>query len=571
MDMATRRGARRAAPTFAQLFTPKLVTVLRNGYTSSDLRADALAGLTVAIVALPLSMAIAIGSGLSPDKGLYTAIVGGFLISALGGSRFQIGGPAGAFIVLVATIVERHGYDGLVLATLMAGIMMSAAGFLQLGTYIKYIPFPVTVGFTAGIAVIIMASQLKELLGLDMSHEPAALLPKIAAIWGALGTIKPATIALSALAIVLIVGIRRYRPQLPNMLIAVVVTALLAWALDLDVATIGSKFGEVPRTLPSPSLPSFDLVKLRAVLPDAIAIALLGAIESLLSAVVADGMSGRKHRSNCELVAQGAANVAAVTFGGMCVTGTIARTATNVRAGAKGPVAGMLHAVYLLLFMLVAAPLAAYIPLATLGGVLAVVSWNMAEKEEFWGLLRTSWGDATVLMATFLLTIFEDLTVAIGVGVTLGAFLFLHRMAESVEIETGEQLVAEDTADSNGTGRTVYDPKAFGGDVIVYRISGAFFFGATAAVSNALDGIGAHPKTFILDFGGVPLVDTTAAKTLEGFVHKLRHSGSQVYFTSTSKSVRRTLLLAGLRKPEVRYASSVEDALDMSRWSVAGG
>ncbi len=571
MDMATRRGARRAAPTFAQLFTPKLVTVLRDGYTSSDLRADALAGLTVAIVALPLSMAIAIGSGLSPDKGLYTAIVGGFLISALGGSRFQIGGPAGAFIVLVATIVERHGYDGLVLATLMAGIMMSAAGFLQLGTYIKYIPFPVTVGFTAGIAVIIMASQLKELLGLDMSHEPAALLPKIAAIWGALGTIKPATIALSALAIVLIVGIRRYRPQLPNMLIAVVVTALLAWALDLDIATIGSKFGEVPRTLPSPSLPSFDLVKLRAVLPDAIAIALLGAIESLLSAVVADGMSGRKHRSNCELVAQGAANVAAVTFGGMCVTGTIARTATNVRAGAKGPVAGMLHAVYLLLFMLVAAPLAAYIPLATLGGVLAVVSWNMAEKDEFWGLLRTSWGDATVLMATFLLTIFEDLTVAIGVGVTLGAFLFLHRMAESVEIETGEQLVAEDTADSNGTGRTAYDPRAFGGDVIVYRISGAFFFGATAAVSNALDGIGAHPKTFILDFGGVPLVDTTAAKTLEGFVHKLRHSGSQVYFTSTSKSVRRTLLLAGLRKPEVRYASSVEDALDMSRWPVAGG
>jgi sulfate permease, SulP family len=560
---------RRPEPTFAELFTPKLVTILRDGYTGSDFRADAIAGLTVAIVALPLSMAIAIGSGLSPDKGLFTAIVGGFLISALGGSRFQIGGPAGAFIVLIASIVERQGYDGLVLATLMAGVFMMAAGFLRLGTYIKYIPFPVTVGFTAGIAVIILASQLKDLLGLDMAHEPAALLPKLQAIWASIGTLKPATVALSVLAIATIVGLRRLRPKWPGLLIAVGVTAILAWMLQLDVTTIGSRFGGIPRTLPAPALPPFDLAKLREVFPDAIAIALLGAIESLLSAVVADGMSGRKHRSNCELVAQGAANMAAVIFGGMCVTGTIARTATNIRAGARSPVSGILHAAYILVFMLVAAPLAAYIPLASLGGVLAVVAWNMAEKDEFASLLRTSWGDATVLMATFLLTIFSDLTIAIGVGVTLGAFLFLHRMAEAVEVEGGGSLVKEDVADGSSDDRIAYRPNAFNGDVAVYHISGAFFFGATAAVSGVLDRIGAHPKTFILDFAEVPLVDSTAAKALEGFVHKLRYAGTEVYFTSARKNVRRTLLSAGLRKPLVRYASSIEDAVAMSKASAA--
>jgi sulfate permease, SulP family len=456
-----------------------------------------------------------------------------------------------------------------VLATLMAGVFMIAAGFLRLGTYIKYIPFPVTVGFTAGIAVIILASQLKDLLGLDMAHEPAALLPKLQAIWASIGTLKPATVALSVLAIATIVGLRRLRPKWPGLLIAVGVTAILAWMLQLDVTTIGSRFGGIPRTLPAPALPPFDLAKLRAVVPDAIAIALLGAIESLLSAVVADGMSGRKHRSNCELVAQGAANMAAVIFGGMCVTGTIARTATNIRAGARSPVSGILHAAYILVFMLVAAPLAAYIPLASLGGVLAVVAWNMAEKDEFASLLRTSWGDATVLMATFLLTIFSDLTIAIGVGVTLGAFLFLHRIAEAVEVEGGGSLVKEDVADGSSDDRIAYRPNAFNGDVAVYHISGAFFFGATAAVSGVLDRIGAHPKTFILDFAEVPLVDSTAAKALEGFVHKLRYAGTEVYFTSARKNVRRTLLSAGLRKPLVRYASSIEDAVAMSKASAA--
>jgi SulP family sulfate permease len=561
MDVSAPAPLKTPPPSFRELFTPKLVTLLSEGYGRREFTADAIAGLTVAIVALPLSMAIAIGSGLSPEKGLFTAIVGGFLISALGGSRFQIGGPAGAFIVLIAAIVERQGYDGLVLATAMAGLMMIAAGFLQLGTYIKYIPLPVTVGFTAGIAVIIFASQLKELLGLDIAHEPAALAPKLAAIWDALGTINIAAVALSALAAGVIVGLRRWRPKWPGMLVAVALTSALAALFSLDVATIGTRFGAVPHMLPAPSLPAFDLAKISAVFPDAIAIALLGSIESLLSAVVADGMSGRKHRSNCELVAQGAGNIAAVLFGGMCVTGTIARTATNVRAGAVSPVSGMLHSLYLLIFMLIAAPLAAYIPLASLGGVLAIVAWNMAEKDEFASLLKTSRGDATVLLATFLLTIFVDLTVAITVGVTLGAFLFLHRLAEQVEVETGTALVAEDAADTTGTARATYDPKEFGRDVIVYRISGAFFFAAAASVRGVLDRIGEHPKAFILDFEDVPLVDSTAANTLESFAHKLATKGTMVFFTSARPSVRRTLLAAELRPPLVRYAASVSDAL----------
>lgn len=549
---------RRHSPSFAEMFTPKLVSVLREGYDFSALRADAIAGLTVAIVALPLSMAIAIACGLSPDRGLYTAIVGGFLVSALGGSRFQIGGPAGAFIVLISMVVEKHGYDGLVLATTMAGVAMMAVGFLRLGTTIKYIPFPVIVGFTSGIAVIIFASQIKELLGLDLAKEPAALIPKLGAIWRALASYRPSTLAIAALAIAIILGLRKVRPTWPGFLIAVVVSALVATLAGLDVATIGSRFGGVPHALPAPELPAFSLAKMQAVLPEALAIALLGSIESLLSAVVADGMSGRQHRSNCELVAQGVANIASVSFGGVPVTGTIARTATNVRSGARGPVSGMLHAVYLLAFMLIAAPLASYVPLAALGAVLAIVSWNMAERHEFTALLRASPGDALVLLATFLLTIFADLTLAIAVGVTLGAFLFLHRMAEAVEVEGGGALLAEDAAD--GGKKPYRGAAALDQDVVVYRLRGAFFFGATSSVIATLERMGQTPKAFIFDFSAVPLADTSAAKGLERFANKLRKNGTRFAIVGASIPVRRVLLQAGLREPDVTYAGTLEDA-----------
>lgn len=350
-DQTTRQSD---APSFAELFTPKLITVLREGYGAPQLRADAIAGLTVAIVALPLSMAIAIASGATPAQGLYTAIVGGFLVSLLGGSRFQVGGPAGAFIVLVASTVTLHGMDGLILATFLSGLMLAIIGFLRLGTFIKFIPFPVTVGFTAGIAVIIFASQIRELFGLTLEDEPGELLEKLQALWAARESVTPAAIMLSVATIAIILGLRRWRPHWPGMLIAVAVTAAATALLAMPIETIGTKFGGIPSSLPAPNLPSLSLDKIMAILPAAISFTLLGAIESLLSAVVADGMTGRRHRSNCELVAQGVANIGSSLFGGFCVTGTIARTATNVRAGAHGPVAGMLHAMFILLFMLVA-------------------------------------------------------------------------------------------------------------------------------------------------------------------------------------------------------------------------
>ncbi|MGH6719741.1 MAG: SulP family inorganic anion transporter [Alphaproteobacteria bacterium] len=549
-------------PTFGDLFTPKLVTILREGYGAGDLRADALAGLTVAIVALPLSMAIAIASGTTPDRGLITAIIGGFLVSALGGSRFQIGGPAGAFIVLVAATLERHGLDGLLLAVLLAGLMLVAAGLLRLGTYIKFIPYPVTVGFTAAIAVIILASQVRELLGLALpAAEPAALMPKLAALAGAIGTINPWAVALAALTIAVIIGLRRVRPHWPGMLIAVTLAAVLATLFELPVATIGSRFGDIPRTLSLPALPELSWAKARAVWPDAGAFALLGAIESLLSAVVADGMTGRRHRSNCELVAQGIANVASGLFGGICVTGTIARTATNVRAGSRGPVSGMIHAVVLLAALLVAAPLARYIPLAALAGVLAVVAWTMADSYAFATLLRSSWGDAVALLTTFLLTVFRDLSEGILIGFAVGTILFLDRMARAVTVEHAP-LVALDRADAANGDRTRYDAAlATDPDVIVLRISGAFFFGAASAVGALLDRIADRPKAIVLDFGAVPFVDSTAAITIEGFARRAERQGARLVLTGTTAPMRRVLWTHGLKVPRVRFERTIDDAV----------
>lgn len=548
-------------PSFAELYTPKLVTVLREGYGPAQLRADAIAGLTVAIVALPLSMAIAIASGATPAQGLYTAIVGGFLVSLLGGSRFQIGGPAGAFIVLVAATLAQHGMDGLILATFLSGLMLAAVGFLRLGTFIKFIPFPVTVGFTAGIAVIIFASQIKELFGLTLEHEPGALLDKLPALWEARASLTPAALLVSVLTVAIILGLRRWRPHWPGMLIAVGVAALATALLDLPVATIGTKFGGIPSTLPAPSLPDLSPGKIMAVLPAAISFTLLGAIESLLSAVVADGMTGRRHRSNCELVAQGVANIGSALFGGFCVTGTIARTATNVRSGAHGPVAGMLHAVFLLLFMLIAAPLAAYIPLAALAGVLAVVAWNMIEKPAIAILVRSGWGEATVLAATFFLTIFRDLTEAIVVGFALGSVLFIHRMSTITAIATDTPFVGRDEADSAPPPRGTYHEEAANPEVVVYRIIGALFFGAAASIGSVLDRIQDSHKALIVDFSAVPFLDSTGANVIEGLAHKTHRRGVTLWLTGASRDIRRVFLRHGLKRPLVHYAASIEEAL----------
>lgn len=416
----------------AHLYRPKLLSILQEGYGLAHLKQDAAAGLTVAVVALPLSMAIAVASGVSPDRGLYAAIVGGFLVSLLGGSRVQIGGPAGAFIVLVAATAAKFGVEGLLVAVVLSGAMLTLAGLFRLGSLVRHMPHAVTVSFTCAIAVTIAASQLKDLAGFKLGGpEPGALIPKLVVLARAAQTLNPAALGLGLGVAIAILGLRAWRPRWPGMLLAVVAATLLAVALKLPVETIGARFGVMPAGLTLPAMPRMDWALIRNVLPSALSFTLLGAIESLLSAKVADGMTGRRHRSNMELVAQGVANIASALFGGICVTGTIARTATNVRAGARSPVAGMLHAVFLLLFLAVAAPLVAYVPLTALAGVLLVVAWNMAERAEFLKLLR-DWRSGAVVLITFALTVVRDLTTGIVAGCLLAAAfaVFKHPIAE---------------------------------------------------------------------------------------------------------------------------------------------
>ena len=533
---------------------PKLVSVFREGYDASRLKADAVAGLTVAIVALPLSMAIAIASGVGPDRGLYTAIVGGFLVSLFGGSRHQIGVPAGAFIVLVSATVARHGIDGLILAVFISGLLLIAAGYLRLGKYIKFIPYPVTVGFTAGIAVIIFASQLSELFGLTLpGKEPGPLVEKLEALAGASGTFNLPSFGIALITILIIALVKQYRPNWPSLLIAVCAASFFAAILSLPIATVGSRFGGIPSSLPSPALPVFSIDKLIAVFPDAVAFTLLGAIESLLSAVVADGMTGRRHRSSMELIGQGIANMGSAIFGGICVTGTIARTATNVRAGGTSPVAGMLHAVFLLLFMLVAAPLASYIPLAALAGVLAIVSWNMIERPAIATLLKGSRGEAVVLVVTFLLVIFRDLTEGIIVGFALGSVLFIDRMSKTIRVDIEDAEGEEAPLDNTDR------------DMVVYHINGAFFFGAAATVGSVLDRIAARYRNFVLDCSGISLMDSTGANVIEGLVNKAERSGITIYIAGAAPELRRLLETHEIHEPRVSFTRDVDTAKAMAR------
>lgn len=569
-----------AAPTFWQLFTPKLVTVMRERYGLAAFKADALSGLTVAIVALPLSMAIAIASGVTPDRGLFSAIIGGFIVSALGGSRFQIGGPAGAFIVLVSATADRFGVDGLLLSTFLSGFVLLAIGYARLGTFIKYIPYPVTVGFTAGIAVIIFVSQIKDLLGLALpGKEPGPVVEKLTALAHVLPSVNISAIAISALTVVVILGVRKIRPNWPSLLIAVVLASLASFVLHLPVETIGTRFGGIPHALPAPRLPDWSLAKVIDVLPAAFSFALLGGIESLLSAVVADGMSGRRHRSNCELVAQGVANIGAALFGGICVTGTIARTATNVRSGARSPVSGMLHSVFLLIFMVLAAPLASFIPLPALAGVLTIVAWNMAERHAIAILLRASRGDAVVLLATFLLVVFRDLTEGIVVGFGIGTLLFVHRMATSVEAGSVPPMAREDQADrfEDDDIADREDAEAAANDVVVFRVQGAFFFAAAAAVGTALDDLPGQPLAYVIDVSAVPFLDSTAAATVAAFADKVHRRGSGFYISGANPAVRRVLLKSGLRssglhgaESGVHYAATLQDAVRRARSDAAG-
>jgi SulP family sulfate permease len=562
-----------AAPSPAwHLFVPKLITVLRQGYGWAALRDDAVAGLTVAIVALPLAMALAIASGATPDKGLTTAIVAGFLISALGGSRFQIGGPTGAFVVVVFGVIQKHGMDGLLVATAMAGLMLVAAGLLRLGTWVKYIPQPVVTGFTTGIAVIIFSSQVKDLLGLKLDKVPADFLPKVAALAQHVGSADPATVAVAAGSLAIIVALRQLAPRAPGFLIAVIAGGAAAWALGLPVDTIGSRFGELPRTLPMPHLPQVAWHQLGDLLPSAFTIAFLAGVESLLSAVVADGMTGRRHRSNCELVAQGAANVASALIGGLPATGALARTATNIRSGARSPVAGILHAVFLLAFMITLAPLARFVPLASLAAVLAVVAWNMSELHQFRHLLSAPAGDRAALLLTFGLTVLADLTVAIEVGVVVAALSFVHRMAEAVRIKGGVAFIQEDVDDFTRQS-TPYAPR--GGlpqDVALFRIEGPFFFGVANRLGDVLDRIGAPPRTFILDMAAVPLIDATGAGALAQFAARCQRDGTRLVLSGVQPQPAGVLARLGLAagSTAAHFAPSLDEAVAQAAAKATG-
>jgi len=550
---------------YLKQFEPKLVTVLREGYGWRDLRADAVAGLTVAIVALPLAMALAIASGTGPEKGLYTAIVAGFLISALGGSRVQVGGPTAAFIPVVFVVIERFGFGGLVLCTLMAGLMLIAAGLLRLGTLMRYMPQPVITGFTAGIAVSIFSSQVKDALGLQMESLPAEFIPRWTAYAQHLATTQPATVALTVGGLVLIFGLRHWKPAWPGFLIALVACTLAGLGLALPVETIGQRFGELPTALPPLQMPDIPLDRIPELLPSAFTIAFLAGVESLLSAVVADGMSGGKHRSNGELVAQGLANIGSALVGGLPATGAIARTATNVRAGARSPLAGVLHAAFLLAFMLALAPLMRYVPLPALAAVLLVVAWNMSEHQQFRHTLSAPWGDRVVLLLTFGLTVLFDLTVAIQAGLAVAMVVFMVRMAESVEISQGGGGAGgeDDPALAEDSTQRLRLPAG----VEAFRIDGPLFFGASNRLDHLLDQfIHAPPKVLILRMRLVPIIDASGTHALHNFAKRCTRLGITLVLSGVQAQPRRVLGDMGFRAahPDVRFAATFDDALELS-------
>lgn len=499
-------------------FVPKLFTTLR-GYTRRQFTSDVLAGVIVGIVALPLAIAFAIASGVRPVHGLYTAIVAGFIISALGRSRVQIGGPTGAFVIIVAGIVEQYGLEGLTVATFMAGLMLIAVGIARMGTIIKFIPHSLITGFTSGIAIIIALTQLRDFFGLQMESVPSEFFEKLAAYAGHLGTLQPAALGIGVLSMAILIAWPSINRRIPGPLVAIIVATAVVHLFDLPVETIGTRFGVLDAALPRPVIPHLTFSETTRLVSPAFAIALLGAIESLLSAVVADGMIGGRHRSNMELVAQGVANVVSPMFGGIPATGAIARTATNVRNGGRTPIAGMTHAVVLLLVTLLFGRWAQLIPMAALAAILLMVAYHMSEWRTFIDELRAPRADVAVLLVTFFLTVVVDLTVAIEVGMVLSAFLFMHRMAEVTNVSAIKRELVGGAP--NGAGDTL--PKFdIPEGVQVFEISGAFFFGAAETFKDTLRQITKRPRVLIIRMRDVSLLDGTGLRALRDVARRSR-------------------------------------------------
>lgn len=531
-----------------EAFTPKLITTLREGYGRAELRADVFAGLTVAIVALPLAMALGIASGAGPREGLVTAVIAGLLISALGGSRVQIGGPTGAFVVIVAGVIAAHGMSGLIVATMIAGLILIGAGYGGVGRLMRFVPMPVITGFTAGIAVIIASSQVGDFLGLRAPDAPAEFIEKWMVYIRAAGTLNWAAAGIGAGTLALIVTLRRHAPRVPAYLVAIVAGGLAVWAFDLPVETVGSRFGEMPVGLPWPRMPDVSLSLIRDLLPSAFTIAFLAGIEALLSATVADGMTGYRHRPGQELVGMGVANIASGLFGGLPATGAIARTATNIRSGARTPMAGIFHALFLFLFLLLASAVIGYVPMAALAAVLLMVAWGMSESERFGALLRTDGGERALLLLTFVLTVLVDLTVAIGVGVTLAALLFMQRMSETAG------LVAIDAEEEPELRQALPE------GVEVFRFTGPLFFGVASEMIEALRRAGQRPRAIVLRMEQVPYVDATGVNALTTFVRQARNSGTDVWLCGLQRQPHEFL---GRTEP------SFAGARHVARWETA--
>lgn len=512
-------------------FTPKLFSLWKAGIPREQLRKDVVSGVIVGIVALPLAIAFAIASGVPPEKGLITAIVAGLTVSVLGGSRVQIGGPTGAFIVIVYGIVQQHGVEGLIIATFMAGIMLVLLGLLRAGELLKFFPHTLIVGFTAGIALIILTTQVKELLGLHMEALPSGTVQQWMAYAGHLDGINPWAVGIAALSIALILGTPRITRFVPGPLAAIIVCTALAWGFQLPVESIAGRFGAIPQTLPMPHVPHVDLATLRELVQPAVAIALLGAIESLLSAVVADGMIGGRHRSDMELIAQGGGNMLSALFGGIPATGAIARTATNVKNGGRTPVAGIVHALTLLVIMLVFAPLAGRIPLPCLAGILVVVAYNMSEWRSFLSALKGHRYDALVLLVTFFITVVFDLVLAIEVGMVLAAFLFVKRMSDITDLKP---VFTEGSETEEGE-------VAVPAGVRVFDVSGPLFFGAAQKFQDVLTEINDRQHLIIIRLRHVPMVDGTGLHRIGHIVHQLERQRKQVVITDAAPSVEAEL------------------------------
>lgn len=506
------------------IFKPKLLTVLKN-YSSRQFSSDLLAGIVVGIVALPLAIAFAVASGVSPEKGLITAIVGGFLISLLGGSRVQIGGPTGAFIVIIYSILAEYGFDGLLISTIMAGIFLVIFGLLKLGALLKYFPHPLVVGFTSGIALVIFSTQIRDALGLEIQNVPAGFIAKWAAYWGHLTTINLCAAALAAGSILLAIFSKKVTRRIPGSLIAIVLGTVAVQVFNIPVPTIESFFGNIPNTI-GIRLPAVDFNQLGNYIQPAVTIALLGAIESLLSAVVADGMIGGHHRSNTELIAQGVANIVTPFFGGIPTTGAIARTATNIKNGAKTPLAGIFHAVTLLLIMLFFGRWVKLIPMASLAGILMVVAYNMSEWRTFRSILKGSFFDIIVLLTTFFLTVLVDLSVAIQVGVVLSALLFMKRMADM-----GKSLPAVVDTD------IIEDYSGLPKGIGIYEISGPLFFASAKQFCEVLKSTGLKSRIIIIRMRHVPFVDSTGLQNLKEAIKILIHSDIKVILSGVNENV----------------------------------